>query len=97
MPRSGPGSRIREPPAHCATQGPLSHALGGATVEGAGKYYGGALALMPPPHLRPAAGAQGSRPRPPLPPSPLPPQRRHPQAGAGAAGDSELGADVRGD
>jgi hypothetical protein len=24
----------------------------------------------------------------------MPPQRRHPQAGAGAIGDSELGADV---
>jgi len=36
----------------------------------------------------------GSRPL--LPPSPLPPQRRHPQTRPGAAGDFELGADVRG-
>ena len=40
------------------------------------------------------ARAQGRRPRPPLAPGPLPPQRRHPQARPGAAGDSELGADV---
>ena len=60
--------------------------------------HGCALALMPPPHLRPTAGAQGRRPRPPLPPGSLPPQRRYTQAGAGAgaAGDSVLGADVGG-
>ena len=45
MPRSGPGSRIREPPVHCATRGPPSHALRGATDEGVGIAHGGAPAL----------------------------------------------------
>ena len=56
--------------------------------------HGGAPALGAQQLLRPGARAQGRQPRPPLPPSPLPHQRRHPLAGAGAAGDSELGADV---
>jgi len=62
--------------------------------EGVGIEHGGAPALRAQQHLRPGARAQGRQPRPPLPPSPLPPQRRNPQTLPGAAGDSELGADV---
>ena len=58
--------------------------------------HGGAPTLGAQQHLRPGAVAQGLRPRPPHPPGPLSPQRRHPQAGAGAAGYSEIGADGRG-
>ena len=97
MPRRVPRLRIREPPVHCATQGPPGYALRGAALEGMGVAHGGAPALGAQQLLRPCAGAQGRRPRPPLPPGPLPPQRRHPQTRPGAAGDSELGADgIRG-
>ena len=88
--------RIREPPVSGATQGPPSHALRVATVDGVGIAHGGPPALGAQQHLRQGASPQGCRPQPPLPPGPLPPQRRHSQAGAGAAGDSELGADVSG-
>ena len=97
MPRSGPGWRTRELPVHCATQGLPGYALQGATVEGVVIAHGGPPTLGAQQHQRPAARAQNRRPRPPLPPSPLPPQRRHPQTRPGAAGDSELGADVRGE
>ena len=33
MPRSEPRSRVREPPVHCATQGPPSHALRAAALR----------------------------------------------------------------
>ena len=92
MPRSGPGLRIPEPPVHCATQGPPSHALRWAAVEGVGIAHGGPPALGAQQHQRQGAGALDRRPRPPLPPSPLPPQRRHHQARPRSAGDSELGA-----
>ena len=58
--------------------------------------HGGAPSLRAKQHLQPGAGAQGRRPRPPLPPGPLPPLCQHPQTRPGAAGDSELGADGRG-
>ena len=91
MPRSEPRSRIREQPVHCATQGPPGYALRGATVEGVGIAYGAPPAPGAQQHQRPNAGAQDRPLCPPLLPSPLPPQLRHPQAGA--ARDSELGAD----
>ena len=81
MPRSGPRLRIREPPVHRATQGPPCYALRGATIAGVGIDHAGPSALGAQQHQRPGAGAQGRRPRPPLPPGPLPPQRRHPQIG----------------
>ena len=40
MPLSKPRSRNRESTVHCATQGPPSHALQGATVEGVGIAHG---------------------------------------------------------
>ena len=90
MPRSGPGSRIREPPVHCATRGPPSHALRGATVEGVGIAHGGA----------PALGADRINDQVPVPktdgPPAAPASAPTPSSGAGAAGDSELGADGRG-
>ena len=97
MPSSGTGLRIRESSVHFASQDPPSHALQGAAVEGVAKAHGGAPALAAQQPQRPAACAQDRRPRPPFPPDPLPPQGRHPQAGPGAAGDSEPGADGRGD
>ena len=96
MSRSGTGLRIREPPVSGAKQGSPTHALRGATVDGVDIAHGGAPALGAQQPQRLGAGAQDRRPRLPLPPGPLSPQRRHSQAGARAAGDSEFGGDVRG-
>ena len=45
------GQRIRELPAHRATQGPPSHALRGATFDGVGIDHGDAPALGAQQHL----------------------------------------------
>ena len=92
---SGYGLRIPEPPAHCATQGPPSHALRGAAVEGVGIAHGGPPALRAQLHQRPAPVPKADSP-PAAPAWPSAPQRRHPQTRPGAAGDSELGADGSG-
>jgi len=52
-------------------------------------------ALVGPISLLICARGQVRRPRSPLPPRTLSPQRRDPQVQPGAAGDSELGGDVR--
>ena len=67
-----------------------------ATVDGMDIAHGGAPALGAQQPQRLGAGAHDRRPRPPLRPGPLPPLRRHPHAGARAAGYSEFGGDVRG-